>query len=55
VKGGAEVLIRLGVMGEPVRLVEVHGMKTSDAVRAVRLVEIWNDDLLAMWKTIHGE
>jgi hypothetical protein len=54
VKGGAEVVIRLGERGGRVRLVEVHGMKTSDAVRAVRLVERWNEELLAMWKVAHG-
>ena len=55
VKGGAEVVIRLGQTGGPIKLVKVYGMKTSDIVRAVRLVEVWNDDLLAMWKATHGE
>ena len=55
VKGGAEVVIRLGETGEPVELVKVYGMKKSDVVRAVRLVEIWKDDLLAMWKATHGK
>jgi hypothetical protein len=42
-------------MGGPVKLVEVHGMKASDVVRAVRLVQIWKGDLLATWDAIHGE
>jgi hypothetical protein len=55
VKAGAEVVIRLGTRDGPVKLLEVHGMKTRDVVRAVRLVEIWKTQLLATWKTIHGE
>ena len=55
VKGGAEVVVRLGERGRPVKLIEVHGMKISNVVKAVRLVEIWNDDLLATWEAIHGE
>jgi len=55
VKGGGEVIIRLGEMGRPVRIIEVHGMKTSDVVKAVRLVEIWKSELLASWEEIHGE
>lgn len=55
VRGGAEVVIRLGATGESVKLVEVHGMKASNVVRAVRLVGIWKDDLLATWEAIHGE
>lgn len=55
VKGGAEAVIRLSQGGGQLKLVRVYGMKTSDIVRAVRLVEVWNDDLLAMWKAIHGE
>jgi hypothetical protein len=38
VKGG-EVIIRLGEMGRPVRIIEVHGMKASEVVKAVRLVK----------------
>lgn len=55
VKGDAEAVIRLGEPGEVVELVTVYGMKRSDMVRAVRLVQIWKDDLLAMWKATHGE
>jgi len=55
VKGGAEAVIGLGKTDGPVRLVEVHGMKTRDVVKAVRLVEIWKGELLAIWKAIHGE
>jgi hypothetical protein len=55
VKGGTEVVIRIGAIGEPVKLVEVHGMKHGDVVGAVRLVGIWKDDLLATWETIHGK
>ena len=43
VKGGGEVIIRLAKMGRPVRIIEVHGMKSSDVVKAVRLVEIWKE------------
>lgn len=42
-------------MGGPVRIIEVHGMKTNDVVKAVRLVEIWKSELLASWDEIHGE
>jgi len=55
VKAGAEVVIKLGRTDGPVKLLEVHGMKTRDVVRAVRLVKIWKADLLAIWTTIHGE
>jgi hypothetical protein len=55
VKGCAEVVLRLGERGGPVKLVEIHRMKTSDMVRAVRLVEESKDDLLAIWEAIHGE
>ncbi len=55
VKGGAEVVIRLGERSGPVKIVEVHGMKTSDVVKAVRLVEIWKGDLLETWEAMHGE
>lgn len=55
VKGGAEVVIRLGERGGPVRLIEVHEMKTSEVVKAVRLVEIWKGDLLETWEAMHGE
>ena len=55
VKSGAEVIIRLGEMGRPVRIIEVHGMKTNDVVKAVRLVETWKRELLARWDEIHGE
>jgi len=54
VKAGAEVVIALGCTDSPVKLLEVHGMKDRDVVRAVRLVKIWKADLLANWKTIHG-
>jgi Domain of unknown function (DUF4160) len=55
VKAGAKVVIRLGGADGPVKLVEVQGMKNQDVVRAVRLVETWKTQLLATWKTIHGE
>lgn len=55
VKGGGEVIIRLGEMGRPVRIIEVHGMKASEVVKAVRLVEIWKQELLTSWEEIHGE
>jgi hypothetical protein len=54
-KGGAEVIIRLEETGGPVELVKVYGMKTRDIVRAVRLVEMWRDDLMAVWEATHGE
>ena len=55
VKGGAEVILRLGKPGGPIQVVEVHGMKTGDVVKAVRLVEIWKGELLAAWEALHGE
>ena len=55
VKGGGEVIIRLGEMGRPVRIIEVHGMKASEVVKAVRLVEIWKRELLTSWEEVHGE
>ncbi len=55
VKGGAEVVIRLGEAASPVKIVKIRGMKTSDIIRAVRLVEASKDDLLATWEAIHGE
>ena len=55
VKDGAEVIIRLGEIGRAVRIVEIHGMKTNDVVRAVRLVELWKRQLLASWEEIHGK
>ena len=54
-KAGARAVIGLGTAEGPVKLVTVHGMKDKDVVRAVRLVTIWKADLLATWKTIHGE
>ena len=42
-------------MGRPVRIIEVHGMKASEVVKAVRLVEIWKQELLTSWEEIHGE
>lgn len=55
VKAGAQVVIKLGETGGSVQLIRDYGMKKSDAVRAVRLVEIWNDELLAIWKAAHGK
>ncbi len=55
VRGGAEVIIGLAKLDEPVTVIEVHGMKTRDVVKAVRLVEIWKRDLLTAWEAIHGE
>lgn len=45
----------VATLGESVKLIEVHGMKTSDVVKAVRLVEILKVDLLASWEAIHGK
>jgi Domain of unknown function (DUF4160) len=55
VKAGAKVVIRLGGKDDPVKLVEVQGMKNKDVVRAVRLVALWKTQLLATWKAIHDE
>jgi hypothetical protein len=55
VKGGAEVVIQLGAAGKSVKLIEIHGMKTSEVLKAVRLVKIWKPDLLATWEAIHGK
>ena len=55
VKASAEVVISLGEKHQFVKLVKVYGMKTSDVVRAVRLVEGSKDDLLAIWEAIDGE
>lgn len=55
VKAGAQVVIKLAEAGRSVQLIRDYGMKKSDAVKAVRLVEIWNDELLAIWKAAHDE
>jgi hypothetical protein len=55
VKGGGEVVIRLAEIGGHVEIVQVTGMRTADTVKAISLIERWNDELLAMWKAIHGD
>ncbi|HKN59322.1 MAG TPA: DUF4160 domain-containing protein [Gemmatimonadaceae bacterium] len=55
VKGGAEVVIRLGERDRAPKLLKNHGMKTSDIVKAFRLIEESKAELLAIWDAIHGE
>ena len=55
VKGGAEVVIQLGERDGAPKLLKNHGMKTSDIVKAFRLIEESNAELLAIWEAIHGE
>jgi hypothetical protein len=55
VKGSAEVVVSLGESDGSVKLLRIHGMRTGDVVRAVRLVEASKDELLAAWGALHGE
>lgn len=52
-KSGAEVIINLGDAGRPPEIREVHGMRTRDVLRAYRLVERLNAELIEKWREYH--
>jgi hypothetical protein len=53
---GGEILIFLGIDGEPVEIREIRGnVKNGDVVRAVKTVSQNNDSLLEWWREIHGD
>lgn len=54
IKAGGEVIIELGKMGGDCFLKEVHGMKNTDIIGAVRIVEANLEALRAIWRRYHG-
>jgi len=53
---GGEILIFLGIDGEPVEIREIRGnVKNGDVVRAVKTVSQNNDSLMEWWREIHGD
>jgi hypothetical protein len=50
-KAGASVVVTL----EPIGVRKVDGMRTSDVVKAVRLVEENDSYLLMMWRQFHAD
>lgn len=54
-RAGAEVVIRLGSPAQPARVWEVYGMKDSEVVRAMHLVQRHLAQLRGAWERIHGD
>lgn len=54
VKSGAEVTIDLGTRSTPPSVSRVFGMRDVDVVRAYRIVEKHQAELLAIWREYHG-
>jgi hypothetical protein len=50
----ALAVIRLPIAGRPLKLWKVYHMRSSDVLRAVRIVEAHAASLLAAWEEIHG-
>ena len=40
---------------DPLAVREVRGMKPADVVRAMRIVEVNREVILAEWRRLHGE
>ena len=53
-KGGGEIVITLPDGESPPAIRTIHGMKSTDVVAAVRLVEGHLVPLRAAWRTYHG-
>jgi hypothetical protein len=49
-----EAVITLGDATHPPALREVYGLRARDALRAYRLVESHQAELLAQWRKYHG-
>lgn len=49
-KAGGEIVVEL----EPIRVREIWGLSSRDAVKAVRIAEDHQEMLLAAWRTLHG-
>jgi hypothetical protein len=54
VKGGTEVVIRLGDAEALPQVGEVYGMRSADVMRAYRIVEANQALLLEKWRYHHG-
>ena len=54
IRAGAEIVIALGSADSPPEVLEVHHMRTSDVVRAYRIVEAHQPMLLQSWSHYHG-
>lgn len=50
----AEIVVDLPANDQPLQLREDYGMRPSDLVRAIRLVEANVERLLDEWRRIHG-
>jgi hypothetical protein len=50
---GTEVVINLSVSGESISVRSIEGMLDKDVVRAARMVESCNEQLLAKWREYH--
>jgi hypothetical protein len=55
-KAGKLVIIELGIVGSDSPAVrDIHGMSSSDVLRALRLVQRHIEMLMAVWEELHGE
>jgi hypothetical protein len=48
------VVVRLKSRTKPQEVWAVYGMKNSDVLRAFRLVDKYEEDIRAAWRTLHG-